>query len=268
MELMKQRLNAGDLSLSFRHKEAGPRRCGRLRWRSWHCSAGRWRSWMAEQASWRGKQFKLAGEARELEAQPQLVEAAGRAAPAVCPGMFWLAKGYVVLARHDQARDRLVIVDATDEALARELMDSVGWARTRTQDEGLDGCLAFWSRKPKITRQQALAAKPVQLAKCTVAETPDGGAKLKVPLKPTRIAGTVLAHAGRLDQDLRAGGDRLLRLEQCDGKTSVQQIIRRLARQYNMSLRETEVSTVAFLQTLVRKGLVGMAVPEKKDRLT
>jgi hypothetical protein len=124
----------------------------------------------------------------------------------------------------------------------------------------------LWSRKPKITRQEALAAKPVQLAKCTVSETPDGGAKLKVPIRPSGLAGRIfrVPEGTTKTFELEAIGYSVWK--QCDGKTSVQQIIRRLSKQYNISLRETEVSTVAFLQTLVRKGLVGMAMPERKSQ--
>jgi hypothetical protein len=47
--------------------------------------------------------------------------------------MWWQAPGYSVLAKHDVSRDRLVIVDATEESLAREVMDSVGWAAKEPQ---------------------------------------------------------------------------------------------------------------------------------------
>lgn len=123
----------------------------------------------------------------------------------------------------------------------------------------------FWSRKPKITRQQSLAAKPVQLAKCTVAETPDGGAKLKVPVRPSRIAGRIFRVPEGMTKTFELEAIGYSVWKQCDGKTSVQQIIRRLSKQYNISLREMEVSTVAFLQTLVRKGLIGMAMAEQKS---
>jgi predicted transcriptional regulator len=51
----------------------------------------------------------------------------------------------------------------------------------------------------------------------------------------------------------------------CDGKTSVQQIIRKLAKKYNLNLRESEVACRTFLQMLVKKGLIVMSVPEAKD---
>ena len=123
----------------------------------------------------------------------------------------------------------------------------------------------FWSRKPKVTRPQALAAKPLQLAKCTVTEAPDGGARLKVPIRPSRFAGRLfrVPEGTTKTFELEAIGYSVWK--QCDGKTSVQQIIRRLSKQYNISLREMEVSTVAFLQTLVRKGLIGMAMPDDRQ---
>jgi hypothetical protein len=36
--------------------------------------------------------------------------------------------------------------------------------------------------------------------------------------------------------------------------------VQNLARRYNLNLREAEVPTVQFLQTLMRKGLVGIDV--------
>jgi hypothetical protein len=41
--------------------------------------------------------------------------------------MWWLAREFVVLAEVDEKRDRLIIVDATNEALAERMLKSVGW---------------------------------------------------------------------------------------------------------------------------------------------
>ena len=51
----------------------------------------------------------------------------------------------------------------------------------------------------------------------------------------------------------------------CDGKTPVRQVIKRLARHYNLNEREAEVSTLAFLRTLMRKGLIGIPAKDAKD---
>ncbi len=47
---------------------------------------------------------------------------------------------------------------------------------------------------------------------------------------------------------------------QCDGKTSVQQIARKLAKTYHVTEREAQVATEKFLVMLATKGLVGAAV--------
>jgi hypothetical protein len=46
----------------------------------------------------------------------------------------------------------------------------------------------------------------------------------------------------------------------CDGRHTVQQIIRKLATEYRLNLREAEVPTIKFLHTLARKGLIGFSV--------
>jgi len=80
--------------------------------------------WMEEQATWRGKEFKLAPEATQAgDIRRQMIVRRRRFA-----WMFWLGKGYVALGRHDQQRNRLVVVDASSEELAESIMQSVGWA--------------------------------------------------------------------------------------------------------------------------------------------
>lgn len=125
--------------------------------------------------------------------------------------------------------------------------------------------MLFGSPKKKLdmNRQEALAARPVHLVEAKVLPDQDGGAKLTVPLKPMRWTGAIFR--------LPAGATKTFELDElglfiwnsCDGKTSVGQMIRRLARERKLTLREVEVATLQFLQTLIRKGLIG--VPVKKD---
>lgn len=125
LQLIKQRMNAGDLCLSFE----GPRRqvatVRQIAPAKLALSRRPIEKWVAEQASWRGRQFKLASDVREMAgARGQKVVRRRRFS-----WMFWIAKGYVVLAKHDEERNRLVIVDASSEELARAVFKSVGWAR-------------------------------------------------------------------------------------------------------------------------------------------
>ena len=109
-----------------------------------------------------------------------------------------------------------------------------------------------------------LAARPAHADGAEEKSIAPGKWQLTVPLKPTRWASLVLRVP-------RNGLNKTFELDElgkfvydaCDGKSSVRQVIRRLARRYNLNEREAEVATVAFLKTLTSKGLVAMAVDKK-----
>jgi len=125
--------------------------------------------------------------------------------------------------------------------------------------------MVFRLRKPRLSRDQAMAAKPIRLVEGKLVETDGSSAKLIVPLRRTRWTGWLfrLPEGARKTFELDALG--LLVWTACDGRTSVQQIIRKLAKKYNLNLREAEVATLAFLRMLAKKGLIGMSVKEKKE---
>jgi len=121
--------------------------------------------------------------------------------------------------------------------------------------------MIFRSRKqPAVTRDAALNAKPRRLVDVALEPDESGGGRLKVPLSPPRW--------GRWVFRLPSGATKTFELDsigafvwrQCDGKHTVQQIIRKLASEHRLNLREAEVPTIQFLRTLARKGLIGMSV--------
>jgi len=109
--------------------------------------------------------------------------------------------------------------------------------------------------KPRMTRQQQLASKPLRLVDGDIT---DG--RLTVKIQQKRWSRWLL----RLPKDATktfefdALGQMVWSL--CDGKTSVQQIARKLAKKYNVSEREAQVATEKFLIMLARKGLIAAAV--------
>lgn len=125
--------------------------------------------------------------------------------------------------------------------------------------------LGFGTKKTSVTRHEAMAAKPLRMVSCQLEETADGGGKLKVPLKQGGFLGKFMRLPEGATKTFELDSLGVFVWNSCDGKTSVQQIIRRLAKDQQLTEREVEVATVRFLQTLVRKGLVGMSV-EKKER--
>ena len=119
-------------------------------------------------------------------------------------------------------------------------------------------------RKPRLTRQQQLAAKPVHLVTGDLAELPDGGARLTVPLQQRRWAGWLLRVPPGATKTFEFDALGRLVWDSCDGRTTVHQIARRLAKRYGVSDREAQVASETFLTTLARKGLVGAAVREER----
>lgn len=119
------------------------------------------------------------------------------------------------------------------------------------------------NKKPAaLTRQEAMSVRPIQLVQAETTATPEG-LRLKVPLKSTRWSGWLgLPEGATKTFELDALGAFIW--NNCDGKTTVQQMIQRLAKERRLTLREVEVATLQFLQTLTRKGLVGMPIVSDK----
>lgn len=128
--------------------------------------------------------------------------------------------------------------------------------------------LRFGTPQPRLTNQEALRAKPVRLVDADITHDGAGGGMLRVTLEQPRW--------GRLLFRLPAGATKAFELdaiglfvwEAIDGRTSVEQIIRRLAQRYDLNLREAQVPTLTFLQTLMKKGLVGVHIETDKSGAT
>ena len=123
----------------------------------------------------------------------------------------------------------------------------------------------FGKSKPAVTRSDALAARPVRAVDVTITRDDTGGGNLKIPLRSPKLGGWLFKMPAGASKTFELDEIGLLVWDSCDGKTSVQQIIRKLAKRYNLNLREAEVSTVQFLQTLTKKGLIGMSVRQKDE---
>lgn len=127
--------------------------------------------------------------------------------------------------------------------------------------------MLFTRKKPRFTPQQSLSAKPVRLVEAEMLPHETGGT-LKVPVSQNRWTHWLFKMPEGTTKTFEFDAMGVLVWEYCDGKTSVQQIIRKLAKRYNLTPRETEVSTRQFLHMLARKGLVGIAIREKQAAKT
>lgn len=120
--------------------------------------------------------------------------------------------------------------------------------------------MLFGSKKTDLSRQDALNVKPVQLVQGKLVATDAGGMNLTIPLNSTRWSGWLFRLPKGATKTFEMDELGVFIWNSCDGKTSVQQMIRRLSRERKLTLREVEMATLQFLQTLIRKGLVGVPV--------
>lgn len=115
-------------------------------------------------------------------------------------------------------------------------------------------------KPPKMTREQALAMKPVRLVDAQLTLDSVGNGKLSVSIQPTRVARWFIKGSEGRQKTFELDPVGVYVWKQIDGKSSVEQLIRRIAKQYNLDLRQAEASTTAFLKTLMQKGLIGIPV--------
>src|SRR5438034_729334 len=132
------------------------------------------------------------------------------------------------------------------------------WRGSSSDPSALRGEMLF-KRTPKLSKSQMLSARPTRLSDQPPERVGEGKWHLKAPLRPSRIAGWILRVPKDASKTFELDALGLFVWEACDGKSAVRQIIRKLARRYNLNEREAEVSTVQFLYTLAKKGLIGMS---------
>jgi hypothetical protein len=126
--------------------------------------------------------------------------------------------------------------------------------------------MPLFKKQSRITKSEQLAFKPVRLVEVQTRPRPDGGIDLTAPLQPARWAAWLVRTPSGTTKTFELDEMGKMVWDNIDGKTNVQQIIRRLAKRYNCNLREAEVSTLTFLNTLIKKGLVGMATAAGKKK--
>lgn len=121
--------------------------------------------------------------------------------------------------------------------------------------------------KPRLTRDEALAARPIRLPVDPQLELlPSGGARLTVRLRPSRLGRWLLRlPADGLPRTFELDALGLHVWNACDGTFTVERLIRSIAAEFKLNLREAEVSTIQFLQTLTARGLIGLEVARKRE---
>ncbi len=119
----------------------------------------------------------------------------------------------------------------------------------------------LWRRPKPLSREQSLASVPLRNQAVEEERTDAGEVRLVIPLRGTWWA-RLLARLFYVPKTRRVVLDEVGSYVWglCDGRNCVRDIIHALAKRYKLHRKEAEVSVVAYLRQLARRGLIGIAV--------
>lgn len=123
----------------------------------------------------------------------------------------------------------------------------------------------FRKKPPPLPRRELLRAKPVRNEKLTCEENSDGEIVLGIPRRKTWWINTMSRMfyvPSRRTVVLDPIGSFLWGL--CDGQNTVDHVISTIRTEYKLERKEAEVSTLTYLKQLTEKGLIGLAVANRK----
>ena len=115
-------------------------------------------------------------------------------------------------------------------------------------------------RRIDLTRDQSFSARPMGARIVARQTLPGGGERVTVEQEPTGAYRWLLRlpRVIRKKFELDAIGVEVLGM--CDGETSVKRIVERFTREHGVHPHEGRRAVTAFLETMMRKGLVTMVV--------
>jgi hypothetical protein len=121
--------------------------------------------------------------------------------------------------------------------------------------------VVFRRRAEPLTRDQSLASIPLRNEAVGAERTDAGETRLVVPRRDAWWVG-VLARVFYIPKQRRITLDEVGSYvwELCDGRHDVRRIVKALSARYKLHRKEAEVSVVAYLRELAKKGLIGIAV--------
>ena len=116
-------------------------------------------------------------------------------------------------------------------------------------------------KRPQLTREQALAVRPLVNPLLTWARNEKDEVVLDIPIRQDRygkILGRLFGTPKRKELVLDEVGSTVWGL--CDGEHNVGFIVGEMCRRYKLNRREAETSVTMYLKMLAERNLVGLKV--------
>jgi TATA-binding protein-associated factor Taf7 len=133
-----------------------------------------------------------------------------------------------------------------------------------TDDATLYGKLKAKFRKPKLSRKQALSARPVRNPALKWEKLDGGEVRIILPRRDDHT-GKVLSFLFYVPKSrpvtLDIVGARVWEL--CDGEHTVDDLVEELVEEHRLHRREAEVSLTEFLKMLGKRNMVAFIVPKE-----
>ena len=111
-----------------------------------------------------------------------------------------------------------------------------------------------------LSREQAWDAKPVALPVRRREPLADGGQRLTVDVSPSGAFRWLLRAPEKVTKQFELDAMGLEVHRMCDGNKNVRHIVQKFAKTHDVNRHEAERAVAAFLRTMMRKGIVSMAV--------
>ena len=127
--------------------------------------------------------------------------------------------------------------------------------------------IPFLRKKPNLSRDQALGAKPVRNPLLEWERAESGDICLRIPRRKDRVA-RVLCRVFRAPEYKEIALDEVGShiWELCDGDRSVESIVAVTCKKYQLTRRECETSVAAYLKTLGDRRLIGFQVGGRRKK--
>lgn len=127
--------------------------------------------------------------------------------------------------------------------------------------------IPFLRKKPVLTREQALRARPVRNSMLEWRTSDDGETCLLIPRRKDfvgRVLGRMLRAPEHKEIVLDEVGSDIWDL--CDGQHSVEAIVSAAAKKYKITRRECETSVGMYLKVLSERKLIGFQVGGRRKK--